>query len=356
MPLGVHELHWPSARGVASAGARVVCLQTTCDVEGIAAIQRVICAANDVDEGHGVYSNPMLSRRTALLTPLALLSARSAGAATTMTLGMHQNTSSGAGYRRSLEGWAKAGIKYVELTSTLLDDFLKTESLATAKRVLTDNGLTPVSAACGAGGIYEPNPKRAEALDNLKRRCEQFAQLGLPRIYQPTATTAKFVVDDYKAAAANMREVGEIASQYKLVFMVEALRNSTFISTISTLTKLTREANHPNLKPLFDCYHFLSGMSKMEDLESMKPGEIGHVHFQDVPDMPRELLDSQTRAIPGDGIAPIDRVLRTLSTQGYAGTLSVELFLDRFVKGDPFEAATEIRKKAEPVMKKAGVL
>ena len=62
---------------------------------------------------------------------------------------MHQNTSSGAGYRGSLEGWARAGIKNVELTNTLLDAFLKTDTLAAARRVLTDLGLTPVCAASG---------------------------------------------------------------------------------------------------------------------------------------------------------------------------------------------------------------
>jgi 2-keto-myo-inositol isomerase len=298
----------------------------------------------------------MLSRRTMLLTPLALLAARTSSAASKMTLGLHQNTSTGAGYRKSLEGWARAGIKHVELASNLVDEFLKTDTLAAAKRVLTDNGLTPASASAGAGGIFEPNPNRAAALDALKRRCEMFAELGVPRIYQPTGTNAKTTADDYKAAAANMREVGEIASQYKLVFMVEALRNSTFISTLSSLLKVTREAGHPNLKPLLDFYHFWSGMSKFEDLESVRPGEIGHVHFQDVPDMPRELLDSTTRAVPGDGVAPIERMLRTLSAKNYAGTLSVELFLQRFQQGDPFETASEIRRKAEAVMRKAGVL
>jgi 2-keto-myo-inositol isomerase len=296
-----------------------------------------------------------------LLSPLALaaVSARDAvgiEAAGRMTLGLHQNTSNGAGYRASLEGWARAGITHVEITSTLVDEFLKTDTLAAAKRILTDNRLTPVSAASGAAGIIEPNPKRAAALDGLKRRCEMFAELGLTRIYQPTATTATFAADDYKAAVGNLREVAEIASQYKLVFMVEAIRNSTFISTISTLTRLTREVNHPNLKPLFDFYHFWSGLSKFEDLQAMRPGEIGHVHFQDVPDMPRELLDSSTRAIPGDGIAPLDRMLKTLADKDYRGTLSVELFLPRFQQGDPYEVASEIRRKAEVVMKKAKVL
>ena len=86
----------------------------------------------------------MLTRRSVLLTPVALMAARAASAAG-MTLAIHQNTSAGAGYRGSLEGWAKAGVKNVEITNTLLDGFLKTDSLPAAKRVLTDNGLTAVS-------------------------------------------------------------------------------------------------------------------------------------------------------------------------------------------------------------------
>jgi 4-hydroxyphenylpyruvate dioxygenase len=300
----------------------------------------------------------MISRRSAILAPLAsVVAARVASAAAgKMVLAIHQNTSSGVGYQRSLEGWAKAGIKYVELTAALLDEFLKTESLAAARRVLTDNGLTPVSAACGVGGLWEPNPKHAESLEELKRRCEMFAALGLNRIYAPTGTTQKFTEDDYQTGVENMRKVGEVAAQFKMTMMCEFVRASTFISTLPTLLRMTRAAAHASLQPLFDCYHFTSGLSKLEDLDLLRTGEIGHVHFQDVPDVPRELLDNTTRFIPGDGVAPLNRILRTLAAKGYAGPLSVELFLPRLQKGDPFEVAREIRQKAEPVMRRAAVL
>jgi sugar phosphate isomerase/epimerase len=298
----------------------------------------------------------MLSRRAMLMTPAALLLGRAASAAGKMTLALHQNTSAGAGYRRSLEGWSRAGIKHVELTNTLLDEFLKSDSLPAAGRVLTDLGLTPVSCACGVFGLWEPNPKRAGALDAFKQRCEQFRTLGLTRIYSPTPTTEKFTEDDYKRGAANMREVGEIAKGYGMTMMVEAVRASTFLSTLPTMLKMIREAGHPNVAPLLDFYHFYSGLSKLEDLDLIRPGEIGHVHFQDVPDMPRELLDNTTRLIPGDGVAPLNRMLRTLADKGYAGPLSVELFLPRFQQGDPYEIAREIRQKAEAVMRRARVL
>jgi 2-keto-myo-inositol isomerase len=299
----------------------------------------------------------MLSRRMLLLTPVAIMAAaRAVSAAGKMTLAIHQNTSSAAGYRRSLEGWSRAGIKHVELTNGLLDEFLKSDSLPAAKRVLTDLGLTPVSSACGVFGLWEPNPKRAAQLDAFKKRCEQFASLGLTKIYSPTPTTEKFTEEDYKRGVANMRENGDIARQFGMVVMAEAVRTSTFIGTLPTMLKMMREAAHPNVAPLLDFYHFWSGLNKLEDLDQIRQGEIGHVHFQDVPDMPRELLDNTTRIIPGDGVAPLNRMLRTLADKGYSGPLSVELFLPKFQQGDPYEVAREIRQKCEAVMRRARVI
>ena len=291
-----------------------------------------------------------------LVAPVAALAVRVASAAGKMTLALHQNTSAGAGYRGSLEGWSRAGIRYVELTNVLLDGFLKADSLAAARRLLTDLKLTPVCGACGVVGLWEPGPNRAAVLDDFKKRCEMFAELGLTRIYAPTTTTRTFTPDDYKAGADTMRDVGEIARQFGMTAMAEAVRSSTFISTLTTLLRLTRDAAHPNVVPLLDIYHFWSGLNKLEDLDLIRPREIGHVHFQDVPDMPRELLDNSTRFIPGDGIAPLTRILRTLADKGYEGPLSVELFLPRFQQGDPFEVARDIRRKAEAVMRQARVL
>jgi sugar phosphate isomerase/epimerase len=224
-----------------------------------------------------------------------------------------------------------------------------------ARRVLTDLGLTPVSCACGAG-LWEPNPNRASSLDNLKKRCEMLKAIGLNHTYATTATTQKFTLDDYKTGADNMREVGEIARQFGMTAMAEFVRTSSFISTLTTLLKMTREAAHPNMRPMLDCYHFWSGLNKLEDLDLIRPGEIAHVQFQDVPDMPRELLDNTTRVIPGDGVTPLARILGKLADKGYTGPLSVELFAPRFQDADPFELAREIRQKAESVMREAGVM
>jgi sugar phosphate isomerase/epimerase len=297
----------------------------------------------------------MVSRRRLIQAPLLLAAEHARAATHKMTLSMHQTTSARAGYRKSLEGWAKAGIHDVEPTAALLDDYLKTDSLANAKRILSDNGLNVISGAVGVSGLWEPNPNFAQNLDAFRKRCEQFADLGAPLIYSPCVTTAKFTPDDYVRCLENIRQVAEVARQFRLKVAAEFIRNSTFLASLPTALRLHREAVHPNFGILFDCYHFWSGPSKFEDMDLIEPGEIIHAHLNDTQALPRELLDMQSRVIPGDGVAPLAKILAKLADRGYAGPISVELFLPRFQEAEPFELATEVKLKCERVFKQAGL-
>ncbi len=272
-----------------------------------------------------------------------------------MILGMHQFTSAAAGYRPSLEGWAKAGIKHVEPVSALLDAFLTTDTLANAKRVLTDNGLTIVSGAIGVMGLWDPNPAFEANLDAFRKRCEQFAALGAPIVYSPCVTTARFTPDDYAKSLDNIRRVADVARQFRLKVGAEFVRSSTFLASLPTALRLHRQAAHPNFGIVFDCYHFWSGPSRLEDMDAIRPGEILHAHLNDTPEMPRELLDLQSRVAPGDGVAPLSKILRKLVDRGYTGAITVELFWPQFQQADPFALAKEIKVKSEAIFEQAGV-
>jgi sugar phosphate isomerase/epimerase len=288
----------------------------------------------------------MLNRRQ-LVSLLPALQLRAAPPQAMLCV--HQTTSSAAGYRKSLEGYSRAGVKYVEIIAAHVDAFVKTDGLPAARKLLSDLGLTPVSHG-GFRGLWEPGPARAKALEDLKHHAEVAAELGIDRMVGPSGGAVKFTADDYKLAAANLQEAGEVAKQFHLTLMVEFNRNSTFIATLPTCLRLVREAAHPNVKGMLDFYHFWSGLSKFEDLASIRSGEIHHVHFQDVPDMPRELLDNTTREIPGLGVSPITRILEALRAKGYAGAFSVELFYPKYQQGDPYDVARAIREKAEPFL------
>lgn len=273
-----------------------------------------------------------------------------------MLLSIHQNTSRAAGYRGSLEGWARAGIRYVELSDRLLDEFLANDTLSAARRVMTDSGLTPVSAAAVLPDIWIPGPERQASLETWRRRCDQYVQLGLEKIYAPSITRRPVTSEDFAATPDAIREVGEITSEYGLTAMIEFTRTSTHLATLPSVLRAIREAGHPSIRPMLDFFHFWSGLNKFEDLDLLKPSELAHAHFQDLLDGPRELIDNSSRIIPGDGIAPVVRIIRKLVEKEYTGALSVELFRPDIVNADPFEVAREIREKCEAVMREAEVL
>jgi len=313
----------------------------------------------------------MLTRRTFVLASLAAPLVRSVEAPLAplvqsvqaqtapsgkMLLSIHQNTSRAAGFRGSLEGWARAGIQYVELNDRMLDGFLENDTLAGARSLLSDLGLTPVSAAAVMQDIWIPGPARAASLETWRRRCDQFASLGLQKIYSPSITNRRVTAEDFAATPDCIREAGEIAGEYNLTAMIEFLRTSTHLATLASSLQVIREAAHPRVRPMLDFFHFWSGLSKFEDLDLLEPGELAHVHFQDLLAGPRELINNDSRLIPGDGIAPLQRILRKLADKEYGGALSVELFRAELVRGDPFQVASEIRRKCEAVMREAQVL
>ena len=293
----------------------------------------------------------MLSRRN-LLAATAALPGSAAGR---MFLCMHQTTSAGSTFRASLEGYARAGIRFVEVILPMVEEFAKRESLAGAKRLLADLGMTAVSSG-GVRGLAEPHAGRPQAIEDLKRAAAIVAGLGIDRMVCPCGTTEKFTNEDYARGVDNLREVGDVLKPMGITAMLEFMRGSTFIGTLPTALRMTRQAAHSNVRPMFDCYHFWAGLSKFEDLDLIHSGEIHHVHFQDVPDIPREQLDNGTRDAPGEGVSPLVRILAKLAGKNYRGPLSVELFYPRLQNGDPYEVASQIRQKAEPILRQAGVL
>lgn len=273
-----------------------------------------------------------------------------------MVLAMHQNTARGAGFKGSLEGWSRAGIRHAELTDNLLDGFLRDDTLAGARSLLADLGITPVSAAAVMQDLWLPGPAHTEALDTWRRRCEQFATLGLQAAYCPSITNRPVTREDFARTPECIREAGDIAQAHGLTAMIEFTRTSTHLATLTSSLDVIRAAAHPNVRPMLDFFHFFSGLSKTEDLDLLEPGELRHAHFQDLLAGPRELIDNNSRLIPGDGVAPVGRILRTLAAKRYTGALSVELFRAEYVTGDPFQVASEIKRKCEAVMQEAGVL
>jgi sugar phosphate isomerase/epimerase len=293
-----------------------------------------------------------LNRRAffALAAASPLLKMTQAARPASMFVCMHETTSDRFDFRTAMEGWARAGIRAVEPSLLKVREFAQKESPAAAKRLLDDLGLRPVSSS-NQLGLAEPGDARAKSLEDLKWKVELAQTIGCDRIVAPSTGAGPYTEDDFKRGADNLREAGEIAKPFGVSVMLEFTRTSRFAGSLPTALNMVRAANHPNVRVMMDTYHFWGGISKFEDLELLRDGELHHLHFEDVPaDPPRELQGQPHRVFPGEGIAPLRRIVELLKRKKYAGAASLEMFNPAIQAMDPYQVATKARATIEPLI------
>jgi 2-keto-myo-inositol isomerase len=271
---------------------------------------------------------------------------------------IHQASTSRYDFKTSVEGIAKAGVRAVEVDIAKIREFAKSESVATAKRLLDDLGVRPVSSSNHLGFVdataaqLQSGPASLEA---LKEKLEIVQAIGCDRVVCPSTSTGNKTLDDYKRGVDNMRAGGELAKGYGVTLMLEFAKTSSLAGTLPSALKIVREADHLNVRVMVDTFHFWAGFSKFEDLELLRDGELAHLHFEDVPsDPPREMLESQQhRTFPGQGSAPLRRIIELLKRKRYSGPASLEIFQSGTVaiqNMDPFQLATRAKAAIEPLI------
>jgi 2-keto-myo-inositol isomerase len=275
-----------------------------------------------------------------------------------LLVSIHQASTSRYDFKTSVEGIAKAGVRAVEVDIAKVRQFVQGESLTTAKRLMDVLGVKPVSSSNHLGFVDATAAQLqsgAASLDALKEKLEIVQAIGCDRIVCPSTSTGNKTLDDYKRGVDNLRAGGELAKGYGVTLMLEFTKTSTLAGTLPSALKIVREANHPNARVMLDTFHFWAGASKFEDLELLRDGELAHLHFEDIPsDPPREIIESQQhRAFPGDGSAPLRRIIELLKRKQYSGAVSLEIFQTgtaAIQNLDPFQLATRAKAAIEPLI------
>src|SRR5262249_44797721 len=149
----------------------------------------------------------------------------------------------------------------------------------------------------------------------------------------------------------HLGEVVDCPKPFGVSLMFDFSKFFTLANTLSTAMWFVRTANHPNVRLMIDTYHFWIGPSKFEDLDLLRDGELMHMHFEDTPREPvRELLEQRHRVLPGEGVAPLRKIVEAVKKKQYAGALSVELMDPVFQAMDPYQLATKVRAAVEPLL------
>ena len=100
------------------------------------------------------------------------------------------------------------------------------------------------------------------------------------------------------------------------------------------------ESGHLKACVLVDVYHLYKGGSELGGLRLLNGNAVHVLHMNDYPaEPPRERIDDSYRVYPGDGVAPVVEILRSLRSIGGKKVLSLELFNRKYWAMDPTEIA-----------------
>ena len=223
-------------------------------------------------------------------------------------------------------------------------------SLADLRKRIEDLGLQVAGAIGFAEWIIDDNRKRQAALDRMKRDMDLVLQIGGRRIAAPPigAQLPEHVKPDLDRIAERYRALLELGMNTGVTPMLELWGFSKTLSRLSEVFYVATEAGHPAACMLLDSYHLYKGGSDLASLRLLSGAALPVFHINDYPDTPpRTEINDSARVYPGDGVAPLNYLFRTLSALGFSGALSVELFNPEYWKQPAAEVARRSLEKTK---------
>ena len=161
-------------------------------------------------------------------------------------------------------------------------------------------------------------------------------RIGGKRLAAPPVGATDQQMTDLLKVADRYRALLELGDQAGVVPQVEVWGSSRTLGRLSEAAMVAIEAGHPKACILPDVYHLYRGGSNLAGIKLLAPSAIHVFHFNDYPaDPPRDKLTDADRVYPGDGVAPLKRLLRDLSVGGFRVMLSLELFNRKLLESGP---------------------
>jgi sugar phosphate isomerase/epimerase len=247
-----------------------------------------------------------------------------------------------AGYR-AIEPWIEEIKRHADAGGSLAD----------LKKRAADRGLTVIDAIGFFDWIGDDEAKRKAGLEQMRRDMDLVAQIGGLRIAAPPLGGYNSPVE-LRRIADRYRKVLEIGRQIGIVPQLELWGGSKTLSRVSEVAFVTIEAADPDACALFDVFHVYKGGSDFASLRLLNGAALHVLHVNDYPAQPpRATVTDAHRVYPGDGVAPLGLILRTLAANGFRGYLSLELFNRAYWAQNALEVARTGLEKTRAAVTKA---
>src|SRR3569623_3712807 len=115
-------------------------------------------------------------------------------------------------------------------------------------------------------------------------------------------------------AAADLRELGELAQSFDIRIGYEALAGGRHVNDHRDAWEIVRRADHPRVGLILDSFHSLARRIDLDSIRSIPGDRIFIVQLADAPRNDKDLLYLRRlfRCMPGEGDLPVVAVMRAV--------------------------------------------
>ncbi len=255
------------------------------------------------------------------------------------------------GFVKELEVASNAGFRSVEIWMDSLKTYLdKGGTTREAKKRLDDLGIKVENAIGFAQWIVEDEAKRKEGLAQMQREMDLLAQIGCKRTAAPPMGATDTPVLDLKRVAERYRAILELGDKTSVVPQLEMWGFSKNLSRVSDVMYVALESGHSAARVLLDIFHLYKGGSSVDTLPLISNSAIEILHVNDYPaNLPASAITDADRIYPGDGVAPVRRVLHILQNPDRPLIISFEVFNKNYYRKDALQVAKTAFKKMKAI-------
>ena len=242
----------------------------------------------------------------------------------TPRLSISQITTVGAAFAEDVPAYAAAGAEGIGIWETKLgDDDARDLALVRDARLAVTHCVPAVPSILPLPLMEGPMDadERVDAICASVRRLAAFDPICVLFLTGPGGPRGT-VVDGIRRIAEAGRGAGVRVALEPI--QREYTDYWSIVSDVGPALELLTEADADDMGVLVDTWHLWNSPTLLDDLRS-HVDRIAGVHVADWRDPTRNTSD---RAFPGEGVADLPAILRTLDEAGYDGWYDVEIFSD----------------------------
>lgn len=253
-----------------------------------------------------------------------------------------------------LEAVAQAGFRKVELPLGQVAAYRAAGGTVAPLRLLQRHGLHCIG---GFQGVLQPLGNEEERAANvqslledgrLMAECGGGAQLNM--VVGTSAPGLAGIPNGVERLAQHVHAVCAALRPLGISLLLEF--NWGDIKSVRLAALVVQQSGAANAGILFDPAHYYCTAGKSEDLTDTTIAAIGHVHVNNMRDIPAELCHCNAdRLLPDDpaGVLNLPRLFGRLEAGGYSGNFAIEMFSEELWALAPRDAARRLYQSMLPL-------